>query len=283
VTAPFFFWSSGTEMQKSCEGLLRSLLFRALAQFPCLIPVCFRSQWSSYYKDQNHAHFPWTTADLLRALSILIQQTTIPARFCFFVDGLDEHSGDYEELIHWLCDITETSQNFKICLSSRPWNVFQTAFGVKNYSRLFMEHLTQHGIRLFVQHTLAENTLYRNFLSKVEECDDLVTEVVERANGGFLWVYLVVKLLLEGLKNEDKLSTLQRRLRILPTDLEEYFQHMLDNIEDVYQQQAAESFQYALSTPGPLTLLTFSFLDDEAQQDALTSKMITIQPQELPS
>jgi hypothetical protein len=93
----------------------------------------------------------------------------------------------------------------------------------------------------------------------------------------------VVKSLLEGLKNEDKLSTLQRRLRILPTDLEEYFQHMLDNIEVVYQQQASESFQYALSTPGPLTLLTFSFLDDEAQQDALTSKMITIQPQELPS
>lgn len=283
VTAPFFFWSSGTEMQKSHEGLLRSLLFRALAQFPSLIPVCFPYQWSSYYKDQKHTHFPWTKADLLQALSLLIRQTTISARFCFFVDGLDEYSGEYEELIHLLCDIAETSQNFKICLSSRPWNVFQTAFRVKNYPRLFMEHLTQHDIRLYVQNTLAENTLYQNFLSKVKECDDFVTEVVERANGVFLWVYLVVKSLLEGLRNEDKLSTLQKRLRILPTDLEQYFQHMLNNIEDVYQQQAAESFQYALSACEPLTLLTFSLLDDEAPQDTLTSNMTTTQPQELSS
>lgn len=102
--------------------------------------------------------------------------------------------------------------------------------------------------------------MYRNFLEKVQECDEFVTEIVTRANRVFLWVFLVVKSLLEGLRNEDKLSTLKMRLHILPADLEQYFQHILDNIEDIYQQQAAESFQIALSAHEPLTLFKFSLM-----------------------
>ena len=41
VLAAFFFWSSGTNLQKSQEGLLRSLLFEILSQSPELVPrVC---------------------------------------------------------------------------------------------------------------------------------------------------------------------------------------------------------------------------------------------------
>lgn len=37
VTASFFFWNSGTEMQRSQEGLLRSLLFEVFVKCPMLI------------------------------------------------------------------------------------------------------------------------------------------------------------------------------------------------------------------------------------------------------
>ena len=47
--AQFFFWSSGTRLQKSQEGLLRSLLYNVLSEVPQLIPVLFPSQWGELY------------------------------------------------------------------------------------------------------------------------------------------------------------------------------------------------------------------------------------------
>jgi len=47
--AHFFFWSSGTNLQKSQEGLLRSLLYDILSKAPQLIPVVFPAQWAEIY------------------------------------------------------------------------------------------------------------------------------------------------------------------------------------------------------------------------------------------
>lgn len=47
--ASFFFWSSGTSLQKSQMGLLRSLLYDILSKVPQLIPVLFPSQWGELY------------------------------------------------------------------------------------------------------------------------------------------------------------------------------------------------------------------------------------------
>lgn len=47
--AKFFFWSSGTGLQKSQIGLLRGLLHDILWKTPDLIPVLFPSQWAELY------------------------------------------------------------------------------------------------------------------------------------------------------------------------------------------------------------------------------------------
>ena len=90
----------------------------------------------------------------------------------------------------------------------------------------------------------------------------LVDEVVQKAHGVFLWVFLVVRSLTSGLANADRMVDLQRRLRSLPDDLEEYFQHMLDTIDQNYQQQTAQTFQVALAASEPLTLMTYHMLDE---------------------
>lgn len=50
-----------------------------------------------------------------------------------------------------------------------------------------------------------------------------VNEVIERAQGVFLWVYLVVKELLKGLGQRNKLEDLRAKLDTLPDSLESYF------------------------------------------------------------
>jgi hypothetical protein len=179
------------------------------------------------------------------------------------VDGLDEYSGDHVELVHLLCDLFKSNENVKICLSSRAWNVFQAAFHEKGYPSFLLEDLTRDDITFYVQSKLGENEMYCKYMSESMECQDLVKEIVSRANGVFLWVFLVVRSLIRGLQNEDRLSDLKRRLQSLPTDLEEYFRHMMYNVDEAYKGEAARSFQIALKSKEPLTLMTYSILDDE--------------------
>jgi hypothetical protein len=54
----FFFWSSGTSLQKSQVGLLRSLLYDILSKVPHLIPVLFPSQWGEIYLQQLNQPVP---------------------------------------------------------------------------------------------------------------------------------------------------------------------------------------------------------------------------------
>jgi hypothetical protein len=52
---------------------------------------------------------PWTRKDLLEAMGKLVQEASKVAKLCFFIDGLDEFEGIYEdqqELIHFLRRLT---------------------------------------------------------------------------------------------------------------------------------------------------------------------------------
>lgn len=52
--------------------------------------------------------------------------------------------------------------------------------------------------------------------------EELAKEIVDKAQGVFLWVFLVVRFLRRGLTNADTLLVFQNRLRQFPTDLWEF-------------------------------------------------------------
>jgi hypothetical protein len=54
----------------------------------------------------------------------------------------------------------------------------------------------------------------------------LIEDIVDKAEGVFLWVTLV-KSLLNGLMNADEMSKLQKRLDCLAPDLESLYAHVL--------------------------------------------------------
>ena len=80
-------------------------------------------------------------------------------------------------------------------------------------------------------------------MSDPKHAVELVSEIVQRANGAFLWVHLVVWSLLDGLRNKDAVSDLRRRLGLLPSDLDEFYGHMLSRISPLYMMQASQIFQ----------------------------------------
>lgn len=93
-------------------------------------------------------------------------------------------------------------------------------------------------------------------------CKELEDAIVSRAQGVYLWVFLVVRSLMEGLTNADRITDLERRLQSLPSALEAYFRHMLENIENVYVQQTVQTFHIALQAVEPLNLMTYAMLDE---------------------
>ena len=262
ITAAHYFWHAGTELQKSQEGLLQSLLYGVLSQCPEIMPQILPKRWELCTRTHAISR-RWTRRELLTAFSEMSLQSTLKKRFCFFIDGLDEYGGDHSDIVD-LVQGFASSKDIKLCLSSRPWNVFTRAFGWGSHPKLHLEYLTQPDIKAYVQDTLGSNILFCQLAAGKDSarCKGLEDAIVSRAQGVFLWVFLVVRSLMEGLTNADRITDLERRLQSLPTDLEAYFRHMLENIEDVYVQQTVQTFHIALQAVEPLNLMTYAMMDE---------------------
>lgn len=266
VTASVYFWHAGTVLQNSQEGLFRSLLFEILRQSPDLIRVVCASKLAAFRPFDQEIE-PWTELELRDAIGQLKRGTGMDARFCFFIDGLDEYAGHPDDII----DVLESLQSLpdvKLCVSSRPWNEFADAFGGNTGTQLALEDLTREDIRMYVRQTLGTNQRFVTMAQRDTRSQNLEQEIVDKARGVFLWVVLVTRSLLDGVRNADRICDMQRRLRKFPETLEKYFSQMYFSIDETYREQTAQTFKFVLagttdSGSSPLPLIVFSFLDEE--------------------
>lgn len=134
AVAGFYFWVSGSEDQRSRVGLLRSLLHQLLSLYPDSIPEAFPRLWQKLCgmatKERIGMGLEWTGPELTSGLLRLLHTGLSQTKVCFFVDGLDELDGDHESMIRLFRDLGsgENGSRVKLCLSSRPWEVFERAF-----------------------------------------------------------------------------------------------------------------------------------------------------------
>jgi hypothetical protein len=192
VSASFFFWNSGASLQRSQKGLLRSLLWQILKRAPALVPIAFPDFLTSDFLDHQ-----WKITELEERLRNICQYKLLPCKIFLFVDGLDEYEGDYWSLSKLFKDLSN-SPNVKICVSSRPLTVFDKAF--EGFPSLRLEHLTYEDIQFYVTDMLDKNELMEVLREREgrAEVDALVSGIVNKANGVWLWVGLVVMSLLSG-------------------------------------------------------------------------------------
>ena len=247
----FFFWSTGTTMQRSQEGLLRSLLFQVLVQYPDLIPLIFPSRWAQYYSSklslrQEIRPEPWSSRQLHEAFERLVCQIQYPLKICFCIDGLDEFSGDAEQLCLFMKRLSIISDTTKICLSSRPCVEFKQNF--QGCASLRLQDLTANDISTYVNDKLNGSVAFTQLAARDKElASKLANEIVDRAEGVFLWVEIVVCLLLKGINNWDTIPQLWKRLRSFPTELEALYESMVSRIEPIYSDWVSKAFQYMVA------------------------------------
>ena len=256
VCASYFFWNAGSELQKSQEGLLRSLLYEILRKCPKLMPKVMPLQWPIRAKNL------WSQEEFFNAFSLLGQQQITSTRFCFFIDGLDEYAGSHPDIVNTLSCLSKSSA-IKICLSSRPYNIFKEAYGQFSERMLTLQAFNAADMDAYIKDTLEKDVRFVRLKGQDPRYQDLVDEIRQKAQGVFLWVVLVIKSLRQGLVNADSLPFLQQRVRSFPADLEQFYAHILQNIEPIYHEQMAKSLKIALTLSEPSPVLTYSYLDEE--------------------
>ena len=273
VTAHHFFWNPGSAIQKSLVGLLRSLLHDIFAQKPDLIPAVCPSQWTAASEPEIRGRHEvpvswrsWPQRELLSCMRSLATQQDVAVKFCLFVDGLDEYDGDHSDICEFLCSLA-TSSNIKVCVSSRPWNVFRNFYGSSEIPKICLHDLTRNDIRAYSESRLQGHRRWTAVLRSSTDASALVDEITERSSGVFLWVFLATKVLREGLDNDDSLSDLRRRLNSIPPDLEDFFKKILEGVDPFYHEKMARTLLVALAAREPLRASLYGFMELEYEDE----------------
>jgi hypothetical protein len=259
VTAFFYFWASGSSIEASQRGLHLSLLSQILSQCRNSIPMVFPRAWEALclldVTVEQH-----TDDELRQMLQDTIAYLHAEHKLCLFIDGLDEFDGNADNLIQLLKGF-RTYPNVKLCVASRPWMAFETAF--KEYPSIMIQDLTYSDMRTFVNDKFNASDGFKRLRDREPDfADGLMDAITSKAAGVFLWVSLVVDSLLIGMRNDDRISDFQLRLDKLPDSLERLYDTILDNLEPEYRQHAAQYFKLMQDRP-VLPALMFSFADED--------------------
>ncbi|KAF2181887.1 hypothetical protein K469DRAFT_691940 [Zopfia rhizophila CBS 207.26] len=107
-------------------GLRRTTTFEPLWACPELIPNVFshRSEYAQYLGRDEEV---WIQRELLSRKKEIFNHR-VSAGFRIFINGFDEYVGDHGDVDQLLQGLI-VSSDIKLCLFSRPWNVFRDAFG----------------------------------------------------------------------------------------------------------------------------------------------------------
>ncbi|VUC24773.1 unnamed protein product [Clonostachys rosea] len=282
IVASFFFWNLGpVSLQKSQEGLLRSILYDVLRKAHAILPAIVSELYFEFLRSQNSEFIEPTLVELITWFKRLIGHTSAQFRLCLIIDGLDEYTGSCVDLIDLLVTETSSSPFVKLVVSSRPIPVCVESF--RGFPGLRLQDLTYDDIHSYVEDTLGRRIIQQGYDQSAEYVQ-LLSDVSEKSSGVFLWVVLVVMSLIEGLMNGENPVELRQRLDQLPPDLEDLYMQMLEKIPPHYQQQASNIFNMVLqaleyescrnhSYPVPALQVAFAEEDQQAPLRGVTEEL----------
>ncbi|KFZ24911.1 hypothetical protein V502_00588 [Pseudogymnoascus sp. VKM F-4520 (FW-2644)] len=212
----FFFNARGTYLEKSTEGLYRSLLVQLLATFPddqlWSIPSLIHRHLNENVKANR---------EILKQLLVQVMQRLEQHNITVIIDALDECDEDevrdmialFEELGE---DAVSNGRTFRVLFSSR------------HYPHITIQKSVQ--IRLEDQHSHLQD-IEKYLLSELragrgKHVKQIREEIRDRASGVFIWVVLVVKILNKAI-DHGHVHALRKKLQEIPDDLNELFRRIL--------------------------------------------------------
>ncbi|ROW08851.1 hypothetical protein VMCG_02696 [Cytospora schulzeri] len=224
-----FLWLPGSEMQKSIQGMLCSLLHQSLHKHYSALELIEQGQKLPaegtillrfpHIKEKS-SHSDWSMTELTDVLLYHLESTLDP--YCFFLDGLDEISSkDGPWKLIRIIERLSLLPSIKLCVSSRPEHVFTKHF--EKFPSIKMQDLIAPDVRKYAYDVLEEH----NEASDLpENVSSIIDTIVDKADGVFLWAVLVLESFRRGLSNGDTWDQLEQRLHKVPMDLMDLYRDM---------------------------------------------------------
>ncbi|KAL9016862.1 MAG: hypothetical protein Q9185_005812 [Variospora sp. 1 TL-2023] len=250
----YFFHDRGSQAQKTILGMLQELLHSILRQNISLVPFVI----PFYYllRDEQRTRRPrWHSAILGDAIGAVLRKLPARRNLCLFLDALDEHAGGNEELVsliwNWIAAANDnsTTVHIKICLASRPWDIFKKTFG--QCPQFAIHEHTRGDIEMYTTQRIRK-AMYTSEPSPAEA--ELIKQVVRDASGVFIWVRLVLDRIVQEIIDGTPFPTLQHLVSQLPSELGELYRWTVQRIRSGYHAETWIMFQTILCALRPLLL-----------------------------
>jgi hypothetical protein len=236
----FFFNARGTPLERSTEGMYRSILHQMASNVSSLLPD-LDLETMEYYAAQG-----WPLELLKDLCREAVRHLTGETRVTVFIDALDEGDveDDVRDMVAFIEELTAgnfpSNQRLHVCLASRHY----PAITMHNVERLVLDTLHDHAedIATYVRAQLR--------ISNAAIRAQLVSTICARASGVFLWVVLVVKILNKEADrgNQHRISA---KLQEIPTSLHDLFDTILEREGDD-NQCLLPTLIWVLSSKGSL-------------------------------
>lgn len=254
----FFFHDRGSDIQRSLDGMMQEILHSILQQHPSLLSI-ITPLYVDLAKYQRVKIPKWDTLTLKTALRTIARERQPRLRLCLFIDALDEHGGDNEELALLLKEMVDNTDSgtvkIKMCVASRSWSVFTKHFG--NCPGFEIHKHTLEDISSYTKSRLTVDHLGSQPLLDEEQQAVIVAQVTQKSSGVFIWVRLVVDQLSKDIRDGTAFRDLENRVMEMPRELEDLYAHTLRRIEPDYCNESYTMLQIALCSISPLSLQAF--------------------------
>lgn len=188
----FYFHGTGSALQKSIEGLLRSLLYQLIQHDSAGVCSSIAARIGPYDD--------WTREDLDFAVKLALRGFH---HVLFLVDGLDECEDDVCELFAFIYGLSvlfdfihdqQTGNTYKICVTNQYGDMVEDVVG--RLSDMFLHVLNSEDISTFVGVRLAQ------WASENGIPEDHVRTLIEYSEGSFVRAGLLVDRLKSSLPNQ---------------------------------------------------------------------------------
>ena len=197
IITHYFYALGQSPFQTDATGLYSGLLSQLLDEDENLTTRLLNRFPSSSRKDcLEH----WSAPDLERLLKFALHSRQSDIPLCIFIDGLDEYSGvgGHDGLLESL-DFIRRYPGVKLCVSSRPDRSFLDK--LRGPSGLKLQELTRPDMEGHVEIELGK--FLRNGKISAQVKADITCLLLERAQGVFLWLHVVLESVKEGIRNGD--------------------------------------------------------------------------------
>lgn len=231
----FFDFRAHNGLANNLEGLLRSLLLQVLEQTPGPENEIRRLE----------ENFGRGKADTLA--SSILKETFVnalvqtPENLCILVDGLDEFSGNMQELLTFFLKFpsrTNTGHLLKICLASRPHPVIDLALG--DFLGLQMQDHNGSAIKRYAFTTMESLGVAAHDRSWLKRFS---ADMAKKAEDVFLWARFAVTEVINGYAEGEDTDELEQRLEVLPSDMEEFYANIFRRMTSRDRGEARLLFQ----------------------------------------